>query len=92
MNALVGLLFCMNVILMTYSLLFEIKYNTKITVCCDVIPYNLVDRYQCTGRTCFRLERSLGIINLDVWGSGGIVPPFFTSAMDGSEWSSFQFG
>jgi hypothetical protein len=28
-----------------------------------------------------------GITHEDIWASGGIAPPFFTSALDGGEWS-----
>jgi hypothetical protein len=28
----------------------------------------------------------------DVWGSGGIITPFLTSALDGGEWSASRLG
>jgi hypothetical protein len=40
-----------------------------------------------------KVKLPLGVINEalyyeDIWGSGGIAPPFLTLALDGGEWSS----
>jgi hypothetical protein len=31
---------------------------------------------------------SYALCHEDIWGSGGIAPPFFASALDGGEWSA----
>jgi hypothetical protein len=46
-----------------------------------------------TSQACRKAKLSLGLINWeschkDIWGSGGIAPPFVTSALDGDEWSA----
>jgi hypothetical protein len=34
----------------------------------------------------------LNVCHEDIWGSGGILPPFLTSALDGDEWSASRPG
>jgi hypothetical protein len=35
---------------------------------------------------------SQALCHKDIWGSGGIAPPFLTSALDGGEWSASRSG
>jgi hypothetical protein len=48
-----------------------------------VTMVGLYGRSECPVWTC----ASLSTTNEDVWGSGGIAPPFLTSALDEGEWS-----